>query len=159
MTFDVTLPLPTLLGRVQATFAAEYDHRLAERGLRHLSLSLGTNVMRHLSRDDGVRLSTLVEVSGVSKQAISQQVTHLQAHGYVQVEPDPADSRAKLVRLTESGHRSLLEVRPIFAEVEKDWHDRFGSEEVRALRRALEHVLLTLGDTGVAPRPKDAPGP
>lgn len=152
MSFAFPFPLPTLLGRVQAAYAAEYDALLAEAGLDHLSLSLGTNVMRHLSTEEGVRLGSLVAASGVTKQAISQQVAHLERHGYVIVEPDPADSRAKLVRLTERGHQTLLTVRPIFAEVERDWQERFGSAEVRELRRLLETILIALDDTEVTPR-------
>lgn len=152
--FPFPFPLPTLLGRVQAMYAAEYDRRLHEIGLNHLSLSLGTNVMRHLHDTDGTRVSDLVEASGVSKQAISQQVAYLAEHGYVTIEPDPEDRRAKRVHLTDAGRDSRLRVRPVFADLERDWHDRFGADDVRALRSILESILRTTGDTGLRPQPK-----
>jgi DNA-binding MarR family transcriptional regulator len=155
-TFPFPFPLSTLLGRVQAVFAAEYDQRLAELGMPDLSLSLGTNVLRHLHGDEGIRLGTLADLAGVTKQAISQQITHLAAHGYVSVEVDTSDSRAKLVRLTDKGRWSQETGRPVFAELEADWRTRFGDDEIRQLRALLEGILAQLGDTAVAPRPRQA---
>ncbi|MPZ95922.1 MAG: MarR family transcriptional regulator [Propionibacteriales bacterium] len=154
--FEFPFPLSTLLGRVQAVFAIEYDRRIAELGIEGLSLALGTNVLRHLHGAEGVRLSRLVDLSGVTKQAISQQVAHLEAHGYVVVEPDPADSRAKLVRLTDKGRWSQDTARPVFADLEADWQKRFGRTEIRDLRLLLEGILTELGDTNLAPRTRRA---
>ncbi|MDN5751164.1 MAG: MarR family winged helix-turn-helix transcriptional regulator [Pseudonocardia sp.] len=151
-TFRFPFPLSTLLGRVQAIYTAEFDRRLAEAGMADLSLSLGTNVMRHLHGDQGIRLGSLVEMAGVSKQAISQQVAHLQARGYVLVETDPDDGRAKQVRLTDKGARSQQVSRPIFAALEKEWQQRFGATEIRDLRAVLERILAGFDDTDVVPR-------
>lgn len=150
--FGFPFPLSTLLGRVESVFAAEYDARVKGAGMDGMTLSLGTNVIRHLDGDHGVRLGTLAEKAGVTKQAISQQVAHLATHGYVQVEPHPADNRAKVVRLTDKGRRSQQIGRPLFAELERDWHRRFGREEVQELRRILESMLDTMDDTEVVPR-------
>lgn len=150
--FGFPFPLSTLLGRVQAIYVAEFDRRLAEAGMADLSLSLGTNVMRHLHGDQGVRLGVLAEMAGVTKQAISQQVAHLESHGYVLVETDPHDSRAKQVRLTDKGIRSQEIARPIFAALERDWQQRFGATEIDDLRAALEGILAGFDDTDVVPR-------
>ncbi|MBA3311523.1 MAG: MarR family transcriptional regulator [Nocardioidaceae bacterium] len=150
--FPFPFPLSTLLGRVQAIYTAEYDRRLAEAGMPDLSLSLGTNVLRHLHDSDAARMGALAEMAGVTKQAISQQVAHLQAHGYVLVESDPDDSRAKRVRLTDKGAESQRVARPIFAALEKDWHYRFGSDQIRDLRAGLERILTESDDTSVVPR-------
>lgn len=150
--FPFPLPLSTLLGRVQSAFAAEFDERLVDVGMADISLSLGTNVLRHLEGDQGVRLGALAEMAGVTKQAISQQVAHLEARGHVVVEVDPADSRAKSVRLTERGRESQRLGRPLFRELEEDWQRRFGASDVRELRRILEAILEQMEDTGVLPR-------
>ncbi len=150
--FAFPFPLSTLLGRLQATYAAEYNQRLAEAGLPDLSLSLGTNVLRHLGDGAAVRMGSLAEMAGVTKQAISQQVAHLQARGYVTAEPDPEDSRAKQVRLTDMGARSLTASRSLFRDLEEDWQQRFGRAEVADLRRSLERILAAMDDTDVVPR-------
>lgn len=151
-TFRFPLPLSTLLGRVQAIYTAEFDRRLAEAGMPDLSLSLGTNVMRHLHAARGVRLGALAEMAGVTKQAISQQITHLETRGYVIVETDPDDGRAKQVRLTDKGARSQDASRPLFAALERDWQQRFGATEISDLRGSLERILTGLDDTDVVPR-------
>lgn len=150
--FRFPFPLSTLLGRVQAIYAADFDRRLAEAGMPDLSLSLGTNVMRHLHPAQGVRLGALAEMAGVTKQAISQQVAHLEAHGYVLADTDPNDSRAKQVRLTDKGAWSQQVSRAIFAELEKEWQQRFGATEISDLRAALERILAGFDDTDVVPR-------
>lgn len=150
--FLFRLPLSTLLGRVQSIYAAEFDRRLAEADMPDMSLSLGSNVMRHLTTGGGVRLGALAESAGVTKQAISQQVAHLESRGYVVVEIDPDDSRAKRVRLTEKGAWSQQVARPLFAELERDWQQRFGGEELRDLRRVLEQILAAFDDADIAPR-------
>jgi DNA-binding MarR family transcriptional regulator len=133
-------PLSTLLSRVSAAFTADFERRLSAAGFGDLTFSLGTNVLRFL-RPGPVRMSLLAEMSGVTKQAISQQVAYLQAHGYVTVEPDAADSRAKLVRLSATGQRANETAESLFAAVERDWRHRFGGNQMRELRTLLEDIL------------------
>jgi DNA-binding MarR family transcriptional regulator len=59
-------------------------------------------LLRHLD-EDGVRSSVLAERLGVTPQAAGQLVSELQARGYLERVPDPADGRAKLVRMTDRG--------------------------------------------------------
>ena len=134
-------PLSTLLSRVGAAFTADFERRLSDAGFPDMTFSLGTNVLRFLRPDGAVRMGSLTEMSGVTKQAISQQVAYLEARGYVAVEPDAADSRAKLVRLTKKGQRSIEAAQSLFAAVERDWRQRFGGDEMRHLRTLLEDIL------------------
>jgi DNA-binding MarR family transcriptional regulator len=106
-----------------------------------MTFSLGTNVLRFLRPGGAVRMSSLAEMSGVTKQAISQQVAYLEARGYVAVEPDAVDSRAKLVQLTTKGQRSNQAAQSLFAAVERDWRQHFGGDEMRHLRTLLEDIL------------------
>ncbi|MBA2575707.1 MAG: hypothetical protein H0V05_03545, partial [Euzebyaceae bacterium] len=69
---------------------------------------------------------------------ISQQIGYLERHGYVAVEPDPEDNRAKLVRLTPLGAETRDVCRPLFRTIEQRWRRRYGRDNVRALREALE---------------------
>ena len=149
--FPYPFPLSTLLGRVQSLFTVEFDRRLAGAGFPDLSLALGNNVLRHLSVEEGLRVGALAELAGVTKQAISQQLAYLEHHGYVQLEVDPTDSRAKRARLTSRGGDSQKAARELFADVERDWRRRFGEEQLRTLRSCLEAILLAHGDTGTIP--------
>ena len=157
--FTHRVPLSTLLARVEALFTAEFDQRLAQAGMNDISFSLGTNVLRFLDPERGVRLVSLVEMSGVTKQAISQQVAFLQQAGYVTVDADPADSRAKQVRLTPKGTQSQHTARQLFRELEAEWADRYGDKQLTELRCCLEQILVANTDTGPTPRTprKDRP--
>src|SRR5437773_404187 len=53
----------------------------------------------------GTRLTELAGRAGVTKQAMMQMVDELQAAGCLRRTPDPADARAKVVRLTARGLR------------------------------------------------------
>jgi DNA-binding MarR family transcriptional regulator len=52
---------------------------------------------------NGARPSALAQRSGVTKQAMSQLIHELETRGYVEQVPDPADTRAKIVRLSKRG--------------------------------------------------------
>lgn len=141
MTFR--LPLSALLSQVLTAFTAEFEQEVAAAGYPELSLSLGSNVMRFLS-EEGLRIGIIAELAGVSKQAISQQVTYLERHGYVAVEPDPDDNRAKVVRLTPLGAETRDVCRPLFGTIEQRWQRRYGVDHVRGLRAGLEALSRQL---------------
>lgn len=147
---DVTLgtrtPVIAMLRRLQSAYVAEFDRRLRSSEFCALSFAHSRNVLRHLGEGPR-RASHLVELAGVTKQAISQQLSHLEAEGYVRTEPDPADQRARLVALTDKGARAQQLVRQTFVEIEDDWGPALGGpERVEAFRGDLELILDVLGE-------------
>src|SRR5699024_1513690 len=95
---------------------------------------------RHLA-DGPRRASHLVSQCGVTKQAVSQQIAHLERTGYVEVHPDESDQRARLVALTAKGACAQELVRRLFTEVEDTWVERVGEADAAALRRALGALI------------------
>lgn len=136
-------PLSALLSQVLTAFTIEFERGVADSGHPEMSLAMGSNVMRFLG-EDGLRIGAIADLAGVSKQAVSQQVAYLEKHGYVAVEPDPADDRAKVVRLTERGFETRDVCRPLFATIERRWERRYGRDVVRCLRESLEAVVSQL---------------
>jgi DNA-binding MarR family transcriptional regulator len=61
--------------------------------------------------------------------------------GYVERVPDPVDGRAKIIKLTERGHDACLTGRRLFAEIEREWADRFGEEKLAGLREVAESIV------------------
>ena len=133
-------PLPALLAEGAAVFARDFDARLATSEFPALSLAHSRNVLRYLA-DGPRRASAIAAEGGVSKQALSQQIAHLEANGFLLVEPDPADARARLLRLTDSGIRAQRLVHRLFAEIEADWAESFGADDVESLRSVLTAAL------------------
>jgi DNA-binding MarR family transcriptional regulator len=52
---------------------------------------------------DGLRPSEVAARNGLSKQAINNLLRELEALGYVGLEPDPEDRRARVISLTDRG--------------------------------------------------------
>ena len=65
-----------------------------------------------LFQTDAIGITELARRCGRSKSTLSVMVRRLTALGYLEKVPDPADTRAVIIRLTERG----LRLRPVF-----DW--------------------------------------
>jgi DNA-binding MarR family transcriptional regulator len=89
---------------------------------------------------EGSRLTELAERARMTKQSVGEVTTDLEQRGYVERAPDPADGRAKIIRLTERGHEAQTLGFELIAEIEREWGERIGEERVAALRDALEAI-------------------
>ncbi len=89
---------------------------------------------------DGSRVSDLAEQARVTKQSAAFLVEQLEAAGYVERVPDPADRRARLVRLTTRARRVAevadAEVQRVLAE----WADHVGEERLRQVHETLRDL-------------------
>ena len=89
---------------------------------------------------DGSRLTDLAERAGMTKQSVGEVTSDLEQRGYLERVPDPADGRAKIIRLTNRGREAQAIGRGLIEDIERDWAERFGTEQVAALRAALEAI-------------------
>ena len=90
----------------------------------------------------GTRLTELARRAGVTKQAMMQMVDDLQEAGFVRRTPDPADARAKAVRLTSRGVRQRALARQAVQMVESRIRRELGPRRYAALRSALEDLTV-----------------
>jgi DNA-binding MarR family transcriptional regulator len=131
-------PLPALLDDVASKSFSEFRKRLTEAG--HPAIRLGHGCVFRFIHEGGSRLTELAESSGLSKQSVGEVVDDLEVLGYVERAQDPQDGRAKVIKLTEQGadaHRTAL---GIFADIERDWAQRYGAERVATMRELLEEI-------------------
>ena len=131
-------PLPALLDDLAGNGFDEFRVRLSEAG--HPAIRQGHGCVFRFIHEGGSRLTELAESSGLSKQAVGEVVDDLEKLGYVERAQDPQDGRAKVIKLTELGadaHRTAL---GIFADIERDWADRYGAERVATMRELLEEI-------------------
>ncbi len=91
-------------------------------------------------REDGLRLTDLAQMAGMTKQSIGEIVDDLAGLGYLERFPDPDDRRAKLIRLTAKGERAQSVGFGLFAKLEQRWGERYGVERFAELRDLLEEV-------------------
>ena len=85
----------------------------------------------------GSRLTDLAAQAGITKQSAGFLVDQLERTGYVERVPDPADRRARLVRVAERGARCVGFSRGIVAQVEAEWTVHLGARRMAQLRSAL----------------------
>ncbi len=111
-------------------------------GRRVLTPAL-VRLLPHLSRG-GIRPTELARRVEVSKQAVGQALADLAARRLVELVPDPADGRARLVRLTETGAAAYDHGRGVLAFYASALGERIGADRVAALGAALAEVLAVL---------------
>ena len=89
---------------------------------------------------EGLRPIEIAEQMQITKQSVHDLLGHLELQGYLVREPDPADRRARVVRLTPSGRRLELEVRANAAAAERRINEMLGDRHFSQLRDALNEL-------------------
>jgi DNA-binding MarR family transcriptional regulator len=128
--------LVNLLRIFRADLAARGEGGAAVAGIRPGHLHVFGSI-----KAEGSRLTDLAESAGLSLSAMAELVDSLQALGYVERRPDPADGRAKLVRLTAAGRKAIGEGRRLIGKIEADWGDAIGSKCYAALCESMQELL------------------
>jgi len=98
---------------------------------------------------DGARPSDLAVGTAITKQAMGERLREMERLGWITIEPDPADRRARVVRRTPAGDRVRAQTEAGIAHLEAHL-----AREVGAARyRTFLDVLGELADAvDVAPR-------
>lgn len=86
---------------------------------------------------DGMRPTELAAAVHVSKQSVNDRLGELERLGYLTREPDPADSRARIVRLTARGRRLHEAALAAHERIEREWAEVVGAKRFAALRETL----------------------
>jgi DNA-binding MarR family transcriptional regulator len=131
--------LGVLATRLLFSLQDELFQRLAEAGYDDLHPRHGA-VLAFLD-EDGVRATELARLSGRHKQIIGRLIDELEALGYVQRRPDPADRRAKLIVPTERGLDQVLLSDQIVADIEARHAGEVGAKTYAQFRDVLRGVV------------------
>jgi DNA-binding MarR family transcriptional regulator len=91
---------------------------MSARRTRHAAVRAAHSAVFQYLDDTGTTVSTLADRAQMTKQAMSELVAHLEAHGYVTRAPDPSDRRAKLVLPTDRGREVLAIAQNLVPELE-----------------------------------------
>jgi DNA-binding MarR family transcriptional regulator len=133
------VPEPPDLGLLLLAPYRELEARtveaLAAAGFDDLTLAQA-RVFPHIA-PAGSRPTELAAAAGITKQSAGFLVDQLERAGYVERVPDPADGRARLVRIADRGARSVEAARAVVAQVEAEWSAHLGAYRMTQLRRIL----------------------
>ena len=98
--------------------------------LRLISI-LGTDVVNN---------NELAKRARVSKQAMSKMVNDLESHGFVDVEPDPNDSRARIISISNNGLEFLEYFQNSSKVMNKQFEDILSKEKAEKLLSLLSEL-------------------
>ena len=90
---------------------------------------------------DGRRPGEIAADVQINKQRVNDLLRELEQLGYLHLEIDPLDSRARIVRLTASGKRLHRVAVGVHADIEKEWAARLGERRYRQLCEALKAIV------------------
>jgi DNA-binding MarR family transcriptional regulator len=147
--------------RVGERFLAVFHrmHRAADERMTASGLSLArTKVLRHLAATGPVRPGALASVCGVVPHSITDIVDGLERDGLAERQPDPADRRAKLIRLTGKGAAALTTAAATREHLLNTLFGALDAAEQQNLLDLLDRLdaALTSLSTGDAPAPVPA---
>ncbi|GLX49748.1 MarR family transcriptional regulator [Streptomyces hygroscopicus subsp. hygroscopicus] len=114
-------------------------------------------VLTLLGRHGDMRMSKLAELLAVDLSVTSRHVAHVEARGWIERHPDPADKRSRILRLTPEGLKELDELSQRtsqrLAERLGDWTD----DEVAQLIHLMTRLRSAFGDCRSAQARPPAP--
>lgn len=131
-----------LVNDIARLVRSEVDRRTAEAGL---GLTQGEGrTLTHAYRAGPVRQNVLAERLGVEAMTLSGTLDRLEAKGFIERQPDPADRRAKLVHLTEAASHLISEVADIGVAIREDASRAVPADEWKRFLATLKQVRANL---------------
>ena len=139
-----------LMLRLVRAERAELVQKLRDRGHEALQASW-IGLLAHVDVE-GSRITTLAEKTGVTRQAVSQQVVEIERCGYLSRQPDPEDGRGVVVVFTAAGERLLTDAIAVGAAVEKRYADHLGPRRFAQVAKALRELADIVDPSGMLGR-------
>jgi DNA-binding MarR family transcriptional regulator len=123
--------LRVVLGRLMRRLRAEHGFSLAQGA-----------VLGRLDREGPQSVSDLAGMERMRPQSMAQTVADLEAEGFVERNPDPADRRRALVSLTDAGRDLITAAR----QRREGWLVRAIEELPAEDRETVERAVVLLGN-------------
>jgi DNA-binding MarR family transcriptional regulator len=131
---------PYLMNRIMGRYNASLREEMA-------ALGLSTPQMRALavlSVIDGIQIRQLAVYAVVEQSTLSRALDTLAGEGLVRRVPDPADSRATLIQITEAGRAAFEAMWPRMAQSYARMFRGIGPGERAAFVGTLQKILTNI---------------
>jgi DNA-binding MarR family transcriptional regulator len=85
----------------------------------------------------GSTVTAAAERAGVTKQAMGRLATELENAGYIRVQSDADDGRVRVLKLTRTGKRLMLDSLEVMADLERRYAREIGEDRLEAMLQSL----------------------
>jgi MarR family transcriptional regulator, transcriptional regulator for hemolysin len=123
-----------LLVEVARLLRRNFNRRAQDRGLTQTQWQ----ALAHLSRDQGMNQACLADLLEVQPITAGRLIDRLEAAGWVQRRPDPADRRVQRLYLTQKAEPLLDDMRALAAATREEAMAGLSDRKRRELIRALQ---------------------
>jgi len=146
-------PLIALVHNLDRAFQSHMTRAAHARG--QTQLRPAHNFLFGTLGDEGARSVDLAARAGITRQSMGEVVRELVDLGVLEMVPDPADRRAKIVRYTREGEEFASQGFRHLRDLERRFEEEFG-EDYEATRDVLVRVgdLLAEMDRSLPPEPQ-----
>jgi DNA-binding MarR family transcriptional regulator len=137
-------PLIALIDRANRAMQADMVRIAHLRG--HPEVKPAHNSVFATLAEGGSRAIDMAERAGITRQSMGEVVRDMVALGILEMRPDPADRRAKLVTYTEHGREVSADGHGHLIELERRFAAEFGVVEYEIARDILGRIAGLLDD-------------
>jgi DNA-binding MarR family transcriptional regulator len=88
----------------------------------------------------GIRITDLAQLAGMTKQSLGEFVDGLEQSGYVASRRHESDGRVRIVTRTQSGDAAVAATREAIDAVEQEWRDEVGRDRYDAMKAVLRDL-------------------
>ena len=134
-------PLPDHLPRCLEAVSRRLSADLGAR-LRGQSAELRGSHRRILQMipPEGIRITDLAALAGMTKQALGEFIDGLERTGFVVSRKHAADGRVRIVSRTQAGDAATAETQAAIASVEQQWRAELGADRYDSMFTALRDL-------------------
>ncbi|MGN5237905.1 MULTISPECIES: MarR family winged helix-turn-helix transcriptional regulator [unclassified Rhodococcus (in: high G+C Gram-positive bacteria)] len=115
-------------------FTALPDRLLAERGLGRTH----HRILHFVRRDDGLSIGELLDILGITKQALHRPIKDLEGQGLIAIAPDVNDRRVRRLTITDDGRTLEAELTAAQMRLLDDVFRQAGSGAETSWRAVME---------------------
>jgi DNA-binding MarR family transcriptional regulator len=149
-------PLIALVHRTDKALQTDMVEEAHRRG--HVGIKQAHNAVFATLHAAGARAVDMAAWMGITRQSMGEIVRDLVGLGILEMVPDPADGRAKLVTYTDEGRQVAADGFGHIQDLERRFAEEFGAADYETARRVLVRVAEMLEADSAEPATNAAPG-
>jgi len=119
--------------RAARALARRFDDALRPHGLTNGQFSL----LMSLNRPEPPAMGPVASLLAMDRTTLPAALKPLERRGLVQITPDPADRRSRILKLTAAGRKLLADALPVWKQIHGEIEREIPSGDPDTLRQSL----------------------